>query len=251
MRIANKGILTALLVTSSVLFTGCAEKKQSGTVAKITPELQQILDQKQQTQQEPNNSAPASSQSEADKLFSTLEVEFGDGGSSREFRMRPGQSFMPGVTVRNRGTQPMGALKFALQDDEHCLTTAIPAKYELGGVNNNDMQVRHRSYLEHRRLVAKAVKDLLGSGVTVVKNLPPFGNYSQAVGMFNGWVLLDRPYIPMTGFGPLPAEDRVCVNDELVLRPDTTAGQDKHVSGYLIYQGHRHPIGTITIHVQY
>jgi hypothetical protein len=69
--------------------------------------------------------------------------------------------------------------------------------------------------------------------------------------MFNGWVLLDRPYIPMTGFGPLPAEDRVCLNNELVLRSDTTAGQDKHVSGYLIYQGQRHPIGNITIHVQY
>jgi len=201
----------------------------------------------------------AKEREEAEQVFGNLEVKFGmtswaEGPGPRavqEVTFPPGHDIMPAVSVKNLGQEPISGLRFALKDDDKCLTYRMPEMISFG-LDEEDRLAREASNKRKEKLILGALKDLFGRGVPISAGpLNPYGKYSNDIGGFNGDVPLEEPWVFMTKFGPMSTERSINLSTILTLRSDLPGGQDKHFSGYLIYKGVRRQIGTITIHVMY
>jgi len=202
---------------------------------------------------------------EAEKIFENLEVKLGD----QEISLLPGHEIRPGIIVKNRGQEPISDLRFALKDDDKCLDFAAP-DWHAFGLDQQDVLAKEESNRRQIKVLRKAYDDLLSRGVPIcvgdtpvysrdriITRLRPYGvhdpyrAYTEDVGRFGGGVLLEKPFVPASGVGDWPPEWIISLYPYLILRADLAGGQDKHFSQYLIYQGVRHYVGTVTIHVMY
>jgi len=244
--------------------TQCALCEARATAKSLAEYVQQERAKKLAEEKKEREERLAREREEAERLFSTLEVEFGP----QEVSLLPGHDIMPKVSVKNRGKEPISDLRFVLEDEDKCLVSVMP-DWHAFGLDEKDLRAKEESNKRFNEVLRKAFNDLFGRGVPICvgdlsitgsrhsTTLRPYGvhdpyrAYTEDVGGFSGYVQLEKPFIPVTGVGEWPPVWTIQLSPHLILREGLAGGQDKRISGYLIYKGTRRRIGTLTVHVMY